>query len=159
MSRAGRIALGLALAGLVAACNRGATSSPVERAPLPIPPVTSAPSTTAPTITTPGGAPEVVQFESPTSFYCLAEYPDEAQVTIGWSVPSATAVTVLVDGIEPATGIQPSMPYQVPAGPPSGIGATIVFPCEPLDQHTVTIRWQMGSSPAAERVVTITKGA
>ena len=59
----------------------------------------------------------------------------QAQVTVGWSVPSATDVTVLLDGASPPVGIQDTAPYQVPAGKAPGVGSTIVFPCA-ADAHT-----------------------
>jgi hypothetical protein len=118
-----------------------------------------------PGVTTADGAPRITQFHAPSQFVCLSGYPNRAQVTIGWHVPSATAVSLALDGralpVLPlpqlyATG-QP--PFEVPAGGPTGLGTAIVFPCVPGQRHTITLGWRAGSSPVARRVVTITKAA
>ena len=54
-------------------------------------PTTSVAATPQPTtVTTPDGAPKVVQFQAPRRYWCLPAHPGQAQVTVGWSVPSAT---------------------------------------------------------------------
>lgn len=153
----------------LAACTGDATSSnPTDTSAVPGPPGTAAPggpgisipqptttaSTVAPTITTPEGGPAVVEYSAPERFWCMAD-GILAQVTVGWSVPSATGVTVQLDGAELPSGLQDTAPYQVPAGSVTGIGSTIVFPCEP-DRHTITITWAMGDR-STERTFTIAK--
>lgn len=98
-----------------------------------------------------------MEFGAPDSFRCLAN-GIEGQTTIGWSVPSATSVTVLLDGTAPATGIQDSLPYQIPAGPAPGVGSTIVFPCDSADQHTFTFVWALGDTTTT-RSVTLSREA
>ncbi len=105
------------------------------------------------------GPPKVVQFAAPRRFWCLQAHPGQAQVTIGWSVPSATDVAVLLDGRRLHAGLRRALPFAVLAGPASGIGATVVFPCRSGDRHRITIRWRMGSSPPAQRTVTIAKAS
>jgi hypothetical protein len=107
-------------------------------------------------VTTPDGAPKVVQFAAPRRYWCLLAHRGQAQVTVGWSVPSATRVAVLLDGTALHSGIRKALPFWVPAGKPDGIGGTIVFPC-PGNRHRVTIRWRMKSSTAETRTVTIRK--
>jgi hypothetical protein len=93
----------------------------------------------------------------------MSGYVNRAQITIGWHVPSATAVSVALDGralpIPALTRIyapaQP--PFEVPAGPPSGVGTAIVFPCMPGERHTIALGWRAGRSPVTRRVVTVTK--
>jgi hypothetical protein len=145
---------------LLAACgdddgSSGSGGAATERS---IPTRVPAPPTPLPVVTVPGGAPEVTEFAAPRSFSCLAESPEQAQVTIGWNVPSATDVAVQLDGSVPASGIQDALPYQVPAGPAVGPGVAMVFPCD-LAEHTITLTWTAGSSPPTERVVAITKAA
>ena len=48
-------------------------------------------------------------------------------------------------------------PFEVPAGPPSGVGTAIVFPCAPGERHTIALGWRAGRSPVTRRVVTVTK--
>src|SRR3954451_25301750 len=67
-----------------------------------------------PGITTSDGAPKVTQFKAPSTFWCLPQSPNRAQVTIGWNVPSATAVSVKLDGRRIPTGIRTALPFQVP---------------------------------------------
>lgn len=129
----------------------------------PIPTRTPPPPTTTPGITTANGAPRVTQFHAPTQFWCLPDYPNRAQVTIGWNVPSATTTSATLDGRAMSTGqlsrITSSSrpPFELLAGGPTGIGATIVFPCVPGQRHTIKLRWKIGGSPITERVVTVTK--
>lgn len=159
--RAALLSIGLVLTLAAVGCGDDAGSTTVT-APLgaggeKLPPTTTATPPPTPTVTTTGGAPKVVQFAAPKRFFCVPAHPGQAQVTIGWSVPSATAVDVRLDGKQLHEGIRKALPFAVPAGPPSGIGSTIVFPCRPARTHTVTIRWRMGSSTPAERTVKITR--
>lgn len=102
-------------------------------------------------------APEVAQFAAPKRFWCLQAHPGQAQVTIGWSVPSTTAVTVLLDGRALRQGLRHELPFAVLAGQADGIGATIVFRCGSGSHHRITLRWRTGDSAAATRTVTIRK--
>jgi hypothetical protein len=149
----------VAIVAMVALAGCSDDGPPAASASQPLPSPTSAPTTVLPVVTTPDGAPEVVRFVVPDRFWCLVDDPSEAQVTVGWHVPSATEVEVLLDGVAVPAGFQPALPYQLPAGGPTGIGATVVFPCEDGDQHSVTVRWRSGTSPTAERTGTIAKGA
>jgi hypothetical protein len=152
---------------LLAACGGSSSSTSVatSRPGNPIPTRYPPPSTTTPGVTTPNGAPRITEFKAPNQYRCMAGYPNRAQVTIGWNVPSATTVSLALDGralpIPPLTHIyapaQP--PFEVPAGPASGIGAAIVFPCVPGQRHTIALSWRAGSSPVTRRVVTLTKAA
>ncbi len=103
------------------------------------------------------GAPRVVQFAAPRRYWCLPAHPGQAQATIGWSVPSATKLTVALDGRVLHQGIRRALPFAVPAGKADGIGVTIVFACAPGSSHTVTIRWRAGRSATTTRTVTIGK--
>ena len=160
--RAAILALGLALTLTAAGCGDDQDSPTTVTAPLgaggqKIPPTTTAAAAPTPTVTTANGAPGIRQFAAPKTFFCMAAHPNQAQVTIGWSVPNATAVDVRLDGKVLHEGIRKALPFAVPAGPPTGIGSTIVFPCRPDRTHTVKIRWRSGSSPTSERTVKITK--
>jgi len=136
-------------AGTLAACSGGAASSSDG-----IPQPAAAPSTSAPNVTTPQGGPALAMFNAPTSFSCLTQDPAQAQVTIGWDAPSATQVTVTLDGVQPPRGIRASVPYEVPAGPPRGPGVTVVFACG-APHHTIRLRWTMNHSPGTMRVVSV----
>jgi hypothetical protein len=95
----------------------------------------------------------------------MSGYPNRSQVTIGWHVPSATVVSLAFDGRPLPTPplarlyVPAQPPFEVPAGGPSGIGATIVFPCVPGQRHTIALGWRTGRSPVTRRVVTVTKAA
>jgi len=138
-----------------------ATSRPGNPIPTRFPP----PDTPTPGITTPDGAPRITEFSAPHQFRCMSGYPNRVQVEIGWHVPSATAVSLALDGRPLSTpplerlyaAGQP--PFEVPAGPPSGIGAAIVFPCVPGQRHTIALGWRTGRSPVTRRVVTVTKAS
>jgi hypothetical protein len=142
---------------ILGACSGSTGSSTASTSPRPIPSRTAPPTTSPPTVTTPEGGPEVTTFNAPTSFTCLAQDPSQAQVTIGWTAPSATQVAIGLDGAPPPSGIRNSFPFQVPAGPASGPGVTIVFACGPAFQHTITLAWRMKKSPRTLRVVSIAK--
>jgi len=101
----------------------------------------------------------VQQFDAPTSFSCLAQDPAETQVTLGWVVPSAERVSVALDGRVLPRGIRSALPYDVPAGPAVGPGATVVFACNPVAQHTITLSWSFKRSPSTTRVVSVTRAA
>jgi hypothetical protein len=151
------VVVGATLVGvLVAACSGGTGSSAASSGGRPIPSPTSPPSTSPPNITTPDGAPAVTAFYAPTTFSCVNEDPSQGQVTIGWTVPSATQVGIVLDGAPPPSGIRISVPYAVPAGPPRGPGVTIVFACGPA-QHTIMLSWRTKTSPATVRLVSVTK--
>lgn len=145
--------VGAMVAGLVAVAGAAGDGVPdPEGGTIPPPP----PATTAPAPPpAAGGAPRIVQFHAPRRFWCLPAHPGQAQVTIGWSVPAATAVTVLVDGRRVPLRIRRRAPFAVLAGTPSGIGATVVFACRSGTRHRVEIRWRAGDSPPARKVVSI----
>jgi hypothetical protein len=102
-------------------------------------------------------ASAIAQFDSPRKFWCLPGHPGQAQVIVGWSVPSAKKVAVFLDGRRLHSGIREKLPYWVPAGDASGIGATVVFRCGSAERHRVRVRWRIPSSPAVNRTVTIHK--
>lgn len=147
----------------LAACGVSSSSVATSRPGNPIP--TRFPPSSGPTpgITTPDGAPRITQFHAPNQFSCLGGYPNRAQVTIGWHVPSATAVSLALDGRALATLplnrllVPGQRPFEVLAGDPSGIGATIVFPCAPGQRHTIALGWRTEHSPVTRRVVTVTE--
>lgn len=124
-------------------------------APIPTRPVPTA--TTPPLTTDAAGALAVVEFAAPETFTCLAEDPAQALVTLGWSVPSATAVRLTLDGQELATGLQEQLPYQVPAGGARGVGAAVAIDCDGPPTRTITITWTADGVQPAQRDVTITK--
>lgn len=160
-------AIALGFVGCLALASCGAdgtsdavsdTSVPGTYAPgepgIPIPEPTTTSSVSTPPVTTPEGGPAVVEWSAPEEFWCMAD-GKQAQITVGWSVPSATEVTVELDGAALPSGIQSTVPYQVLAGHPSGIGSTLVFDCAP-DRHDVTITWTMDGQ-STERTFTSTK--
>jgi hypothetical protein len=127
---------------------------------LAIPTLTAPPSPSAPVVTTPEGGVAAVQFNAPTSFSCLSQYPTQAQVTIGWNVPSATGVTESFDGTTMHSGIRSVLPFVVPAGPAVGPGATLVFGCHSGVNHTIVVTWSRQGLPSTSRVVKVhTKAA
>jgi hypothetical protein len=154
------IAVLAALPAALVGCGDGSASRPIPRAGHPIP-TRNPPASTPPVpgITTPDGAPKLTQFRAPSRFWCLAQYPDRAQVTIGWSAPSATAVSLRLDGRKLPSGLQASPPFQVPAGPPSGNGAAVVFACRPGTRHTISIDWRIKGSPKTSRTVIVRKAS
>ncbi|GAA2062955.1 hypothetical protein [Williamsia deligens] len=93
------------------------------------------------------------------TYTCLDGSPRRAIVTVGWTAPSATGVTVSLDGRRLASGLSNPLPYQVPAGGPTGIGATVAFACDGPPQHTITIDWTADTLNPATRTVTITREA
>jgi hypothetical protein len=165
LDRRGRLTLALgalcAFALTGAACSGsggGSGGKTIDAGGTTIPARTTTTST-QPTITTADGAPKVVQFASPRQFWCMKAHPGQAQVTVGWSVPSATTVTVALDGTSLHSGIRKVLPFWVPAGKADGIGATVVFPCSSGNSHRITVRWRMRRSPTEMRTVTIRKAA
>ncbi len=144
--------LAVALPTAVAVAGAGTAHRPAP----PATPAAGAPAT-APTATSAATAPHVAQFASVPRFWCLPAHPGQAQTTIGWSVPTATSATVLLDGRALHQGIRKQLPFAVMAGKPAGIGVTVVFACRPGDHHRITIRWRDGSSPASARTVRIRK--
>jgi hypothetical protein len=105
------------------------------------------------------GAPKVAQFRHPPRFWCLEAHPGQAQVIVGWSAPAAKKVAVLLDGEKLHAGIRERLPFWVPAGDASGIGATVVFGCDAGERHRITVRWRARSGPATARRLMITKAA
>jgi len=152
--------LGATLFGVtLGACSGATGSSSASSSARPIPVRVPPPTTSPPTVTTPQGGPEVTAFNAPTSFTCLSQDPSQGQVTIGWTVPSATQVAIVLDGAPPPSGIRGSLPYAVPAGPARGPGVTIVFACSPAAQHTIMLAWRTKDSPATVRLVPVAKVA
>ncbi len=145
----------LLLIAVLCGCSASDDAADAESIPTrPVPP--TAPATV---VTEPGGAPVVEQFVAPDSFVCLAEDPRQAQVTVGWDVPTATDVTILLDGAPVHSGIHDELPFAVTAGTARGIGSTIVFDCAASDARTITIQWTVGASPPAEHVVQVVREA
>jgi hypothetical protein len=154
---AGAFVLALSVASCGGSSGGSSTESNINAGGRTIPKTTSTEAKQPTTVTTSNGAPKVVQFKVPGNFWCLHADPGQAQVIVGWSAPSATSAAVLLDGKRVHTGIRKTLPFAVPAGDPSGIGSTVVFPCNAGNHHRITIRWRAHGSPAAERTVTITK--
>jgi hypothetical protein len=115
--------------------------------------------TTPPVVSTPSGQPAITQFNAPSTFSCLTVYPSQAQVTIGWHVPSADQVSIRLDGAPIHIGIEDALPFDVPAGPATGPGTTIVFACAAGDHHQVTLRWDAAGLRPVTRTFTVTKVA
>jgi hypothetical protein len=152
------VVIGVTLVGVaLGACSGTSGSSAAPSAGRPIPVRVPPPPPSAPTITTPQGGPAVTEFNAPASFTCMTQDPSQAQVTIGWSAPSATQVAVVLDGVQPPSGLRPSVPYEVPAGPASGPGVTVVLACAPAVQHTIMLEWRTKGSPATVRLVSLAK--
>ena len=126
---------------------------------VPIPTRPESPPASAPVVTEPNGSPGVAEFVAPETFVCLAEDPRQVQVLIGWEVPTATDVEVELDGVPVPSGISKQLPFEVPAGPASGIGSTIVFDCDERAERTITISWSFDGSPPTQQVVEIVREA
>jgi hypothetical protein len=139
---------------LLIACGKSGSSSSAAGTS-----AAAAPATVSATPITGAPAPEVTQVETPKTFRCLPEYTDQAQVTIGFSSPNATAVTFTLDGKTLPVGIKDTAPFEVPANGPTGIGATIVFACSAGKNHTIEGSWVTGDSPATTRTFTVKKEA
>jgi hypothetical protein len=148
---------GAALASLLLLAVVGACSTSDDEA-APIPTRTVEPTTLAPVVTEPGGSPAVEAFVAPETFVCLAEDPRQAQVTLGWDVPTATEVAISLDGEPVPSGIRDELPFEVPAGGARGIGTTVVFACDGSDARTITIAWSIDGSPPTEQVVNVVRG-
>jgi hypothetical protein len=155
MAGAGLLALSIASCG--GSSGGSSTESNINAGGKTIPRTTTTEVKQPTTVTTANGAPKVTQFRSPGKFWCLHADPGQAQATVGWSAPSATSVSVLLDGTRLHSGIRKTLPFEVPAGDPSGIGSTVVFPCNAGNRHRITIRWRGHGSPMTQRTVTITK--
>jgi hypothetical protein len=161
------LGLGVAACGTEegAAGSGSATAAQVAQAPVDaggttIPAATTTPATPAPPATTPTGAPKVVQFDAPKRFWCLKADPGQAQVIVGWSVPTATDLVVLLDGkVLPQGLLDNPVPFAVVAGKPMGLGVTVVFGCKAGSRHTITMRWSENGGPATTRSVTVVKAA
>ena len=145
---------GVAAAGTVVVAAVGyplvAEASPTSPAVRTLPTQTTAPFPSTSPVTTPDGAMAVLQFHPPTSFSCLAQYPSQAQVTIGWNIPSATRVTETFDGTMMHSGIRDALPFAVSAG--VNLGTTLVFGCDSGASHTIVLTWYgQGLSPTRPR--------
>jgi hypothetical protein len=134
-----------------------AEASPSTPAVQTLPTPTTAPSPSTSPVTTPDGAMAVLQFHAPTSFSCLAQYPSQAQVTIGWNIPSATSVTETFDGTIMHSGIRDTLPFAVSAG--VNLGTTLVFGCNSGATHTIVLTWYGQGLPPLRRVVAVHKVA
>jgi hypothetical protein len=154
---AGACLLALSVASCGGSSGGSSTESNVNAGGKTIPKTTTQESKQSTTLTMANGAPKVVQFKAPREFWCLRAHPAQAQVTLGWSVPSATNAAILLDGTRVHSGIRRALPFSVLGGTPSGIGTTVVFQCRPDQRHRITVRWGAHGSPTAERTVTITK--
>lgn len=145
-------------AATVSGCTSASSSTPQES-----PILARTPSATeTPSMLTADGAPAIAEFTAPNTFHCLAAttaHNRQAQISVGWSVPSATNLVVTLDGMAVHAGIRDTVPFHVPAGSPAGIGTTVVFACGPATQHTLTFTWQADGSPVTERILPITKAA
>lgn len=104
-----------------------------------------------------GGAIAVGDFVIQPTYECLDKTPRQAIVTVGWTAPSATSVSVTLDGRVLSTGIQPTLPYQVPAGGAPGIGATVAFSCDGPTSHTLALTWSADGLKPNTRTATITE--
>ena len=98
--------------------------------------------------------PAVDPFVAPHTFVCLAEDPNQAQVTIGWDVPTASDVEIRLDGVPVPSGSAPSCRSRCPpAARAAGIGSTVVFDCDASEAWTITIQWTAHGSPPTVKVV------
>jgi hypothetical protein len=147
-----RIAVVVITCCLLAGCSSSAGSAAATSPPAPAAPASSSasPITGAP-------APAVTEIRGPKTFRCLPAYPDQAQVTIGFSSPDATDVTFTLDGKTLPVGVKDVAPFEVPANGPTGIGATIVFACSAGKTHSIEGSWVTGDSPATTHVFTVKK--
>jgi hypothetical protein len=118
-----------------------------------------APNTPTPPLLAGDGTLAVTEFHVPSSFSCLAADPTRALITIGWNVPSANDVRLILDDHALPTGMDHPVPYQVPAGGAKGIGATIVFSCAGPSERTIGIEWTAADALAARRTASITRDA
>jgi hypothetical protein len=134
-----------------AACSAEADS----RAGLAAIPTRTSPSTSPPP--TSGTAIEVSDFTIPPTFACLHDNSSRAIITVGWTAPAATGVEIALDGIRLPAGISDQLPYQVPAGGSTGIGASVVLACNETDRHTVDVTWTAEGTDPVTRTVTITE--
>ncbi|WP_156148864.1 hypothetical protein [Rhodococcus sp. MEB064] len=141
----------LAAALLAAACS---ADSEDRAGFVPVPTRAAQPAPSSPT---PGSAIEVADFTVLPTFGCLDETPPRALVTVGWTAPSATAVEITLDGRVLPAGIGDQLPYQVPAGGPTGIGASVVFACDGAPGHTIDVTWTADGVAPVTRTATITK--
>jgi hypothetical protein len=91
------------------------------------------------------------------TFRCLDETPARAVVTVGWSAPDAAEVSLSLDGQVLPVGLQDSVPYQVPAGGSTGIGAAVVFDCNATDSREIDVVWTSPGYMPTTRTVTVTK--
>lgn len=147
-----------ALLLVLGGCNDDDSSSSDSRDGLaPIPTRTTPPTASVVPATDPGGALQVNDFTVLPTFTCLKDTPPRSVVTVGWRAPSATGVELRLDGQLLPVGIKDQMPFQVPAGGPTGIGASVVFACDGPAQHTIDVTWTTNGIGSTSRTVTITK--
>ncbi|MBE7193276.1 MAG: hypothetical protein INR66_12430 [Gordonia polyisoprenivorans] len=152
MSRRYAVPVGMAVL-VVSACSSGSGG---VYAPVPTRTTTSTPATS---VIDPGNVVGVRNFVVQPSYSCLDGNPRRAIVTVGWTAPSATGVSLSLDGRRLPAGLNNPLPYQVPAGGPKGIGATVAFACDGATQHSITIDWTAAGLTPASRTVTIVKDA
>lgn len=145
------IAVLLALSGCADAADSRSGLQPVPTRTTPAPSATPTPSTEVSEVVT------VTDFTILPTFGCLEVVPPRSIVTVGWSASAATEVSLSLDGQLLPVGIQNELPYQVPAGGPTGIGAAVVFACDNETHHTIDVTWTGHSLAATTRTVTIVK--
>ena len=71
--------------------------------------------------------------------------------------PVSRLVELRLDGQLLPVGIKDQVPFQVPAGGPTGIGASVVFACDGPAQHTIDVTWTANGIGSTSRTVTISK--
>lgn len=124
----------------------------------PVPTRSTPASSAMPTPSTePSDVVTVTDFTILPTFGCLEVVPPRSIVTVGWSASAATEVSLSLDGELLPVGIQNELPYQVPAGGPTGIGAAVVFACDNETHHTIDVTWTGHLLAATTRTVTIVK--
>lgn len=152
-----RLGVAVWLAGLVVVTGCSAQSS--DRDGLQSVPTRTAAASESTTPSDPDGPIALSDFTVLPTFVCLRESPARAVVTVGWSAPDAAEVSISLDGQVLPVGIADALPYQVPAGGPTGIGAAVVFDCNSADTHTIDLAWSAPGFVAITRSVTVTKEA
>ncbi|MDV8070583.1 hypothetical protein R4P64_29020 [Rhodococcus sp. IEGM 1366] len=145
------IAVLLALSGCAATDDSRDGLQPIPTRTTPASTATQASSPEASDVVT------VTDFTILPTFGCLEAVPARSIVTVGWSASAATEVSLSLDGQVLPVGIQNELPYQVPAGGPTGIGAAVVFACDGQTQHTIDVTWTGHPLAATTRTVTIVK--
>jgi hypothetical protein len=138
-------------------CNDNDSSADSRDGLQPIPTRTTPPTASVAPVVDPAGAVLVDDFTVLPTFTCLKDTPPRSVVTVGWRAPSATGVELRLDGQLLPVGIKDQLPYQVPAGGPTGIGASVVFACDGPAQHTIDATWTASGIGSTSRTATITK--